>query len=62
LLRICNGFLLQIRCKFAARETEKPGVSATDGGNSLQISCRRSEKGAAGEDFRGFGWQLFRGY
>jgi hypothetical protein len=55
LLRIGSGFLLQIRCGFAARETEKPRLSATDDGNSLQISRRCSEKGVGGEDIRGFG-------
>jgi len=30
--------------------------------NSLRISCRCSENGAIGEDFRGFGWLPFRAW
>jgi len=62
LQRICKGFLQQIRYRFAARKTEKPRISATDGENLLWISCRCSENGATGEDFRGFGWLPFRAW
>src|SRR5260370_39263848 len=44
LLRNCSAFLLQIRCRFAVRETKESRVSATDGAASLQIRCRCSEK------------------
>src|SRR5205807_1014005 len=43
LQRICNGFLQQIRCRFAARKTEKPRISATNAKIPLRIRCSCSE-------------------
>ncbi|SRR5229473_3873518 len=62
LQRICNGSSLRIRCRFAARKNRKPRISATNGKNFLQISCRCSKNDAIGEDFRGFGWLPFRAW
>src|SRR5437016_1306373 len=52
LQRDCSGFLLQIRCSFAAREIKNPRISAGNRGFSLQIYCRCSEKPRG----LGFGW------
>jgi hypothetical protein len=51
LLRICSGFMLQIRCIFAAREMQKPRVSATRSRISLQIFLQMQRKPGGGRGF-----------
>jgi len=50
----CVARFLQICCRFAARKTEKPRVSAANGANLLQIRCRFSKRVAARQGFCGF--------